>query len=110
MRAAELRRAALALPEAEELETWGEATFRVRGKIFAMLAADGSAVSLKATREQQAELLAVAPDVFSVAPYVGRYGWVRVDLPVADRAEVEELVEEAWRMTAPRAVVKAHGG
>jgi hypothetical protein len=30
VRSAQLRKAALALPEAEERETWGEATFRVR--------------------------------------------------------------------------------
>jgi len=31
-----LRRICLALPEAEERETWGDPTFRVRDKIFAM--------------------------------------------------------------------------
>ena len=36
MRPATLRRAALSLPEAEEVETWETATFRIRGKIFAM--------------------------------------------------------------------------
>ena len=32
----QLRRMCLSLPEVEERETWGEATFRVRDKIFAM--------------------------------------------------------------------------
>jgi len=36
MRAATFRRNALSLPGAEEIETWETATFRVRGKIFAM--------------------------------------------------------------------------
>ena len=35
-----LRRFCLAFPEAREIETWGEATFRVRDKIFAMHATD----------------------------------------------------------------------
>jgi hypothetical protein len=103
----ELRRIALALPEAEELATWGEATFRVRGKIFAMMSADGTSASVKASREQQQELLAAAPDVFSIAPYVGRYGWVKVDVASADGGEIAELLEDAWRRTAPRAVVRA---
>ena len=107
MKPAQLRRAALALPEAEERETWGEATFRVRDKIFAMMSADGRGASVKATREQQSELVAAAPDVFSVAAYVGRYGWVAVDVAAADAGEVSELLEDAWRRTAPKAVVKA---
>ena len=40
MRMKELRAFALSLPEAEERETWGEATFRVRDRIFVMAAPD----------------------------------------------------------------------
>ena len=107
MKASELRRIALSLPEAEEVETWGEATFRVRGKMFAILASDGTRASLKASPEQQQELIASEPGVFSIAPYVGRYGWVSVDVAAADRGEMAELLDEAWRRTAPRTVVKA---
>src|SRR5688572_19903377 len=35
---ARLRKLCLALPEAHEVEAWGEPTFRVRNKIFAMYA------------------------------------------------------------------------
>ena len=108
MRPAQLRKAALALPGAEEKETWGEATFRVRDKIFAMMSADGQGASVKATLEQQAELVASSPEVFSVATYVGRYGWVAIDVAAADAGEVAELLEDAWRRTAPRAAVKAY--
>jgi predicted DNA-binding protein (MmcQ/YjbR family) len=36
----ELRRVVLSLPEAEERETWGHPTFRVRDKMFAALSDD----------------------------------------------------------------------
>ena len=94
-------------PEAEEVETWGEATFRVRGKIFCILGSDGLRASVKATPEQQVELLALAPAVYSFAPYVGRHGWVSIQVPAADAGEVAELLEEAWRLTAPKRLVKA---
>jgi len=36
---ARLRKLCLALPEAHEVEAWGEPTFRVRNKLFGMYAA-----------------------------------------------------------------------
>ncbi|MCW2599919.1 MAG: MmcQ/YjbR family DNA-binding protein [Frankiales bacterium] len=72
-----------------------------------MLGPDGKGAAIKATLEQQAELVAAAPDVYSVAAYTGRFGWVAVDVAEADGGEVAELLEEAWRRTAPKSVVKA---
>jgi hypothetical protein len=106
VKASQLRRSALSLPEAEEIETWGEATFRVRNKMFCILGSDGRRASMKATLEQQAELIATRPDVFAVARYVGRHGWVAVEVARADAGEIAELLEDAWRLTAPKALVK----
>ena len=39
---ARLRRLCLALPESREVEAWGEPTFRVRNRLFAMYAAAGN--------------------------------------------------------------------
>ena len=77
---AQLRRMCLSLPEVEERETWGEATFRVRDKIFVMGAPDGKVVSIKASLDDQAGLVAMDPSVFAVSAYTGRFGWVNVKL------------------------------
>jgi YjbR len=45
----ELRQVVLSLPEAEERETWGQPTFRVRDRMFAVLSDDGQQASVKAT-------------------------------------------------------------
>ena len=37
-----VRKLALSFPEAHEVEAWGEPTFRVKGKIFAMHASSGT--------------------------------------------------------------------
>jgi hypothetical protein len=103
-----LRRVVLSLPEAEERETWGHPTFRVRDKMFAALSDDGRQASVKATREEQAALLAAAPETFGVPAYVGRHGWVGIQLATVDPAELGELVVEAWRQTAPRRLVAAY--
>lgn len=105
--AAQLRELALGLPEAEEHETWGHPTFRVRDKIFAGMADDGSTASVKATPADQAELVVADPDTFSVAAHVGRFGWVRVRLDRVDPDEMRELVVDAWRRTAPARAVAA---
>ena len=107
MRAAQLRRTALSFPEAEEVETWDQATFRVRKRIFCILSRDGARASVKATPETQAELIAGDPDVYVVAAYVGRHGWVALDVARADAGEVAELLEDAWRLTAPKRLVAA---
>jgi hypothetical protein len=98
---------ALSFPEAEEKETWGHPTFRVRDRMFMAMAADGRTVSVKATREAQAALVGSEPETFSVPAYVGRHGWVGIVLDRVDPEELAELVEDAWRMTAPKRVVRA---
>lgn len=108
-----LRRLCLALPEAHEVEAWGEPTFRVKNKLFAMYAADGnhhgsgrSSVWIKATKENQALMIAAQPARFFKPPYVGPSGWVGVYLDRSpDWDEVSELLRDAWKMTAPKRVV-----
>jgi hypothetical protein len=104
----ELRRVVLSLPEAEERETWGHPTFRVRDKMFATLSDDGQQATVKATWEEQAALVAAAPETFGIPAYVGRHGWVGVQLATVDPVELAELLVEAWRHTAPQRLVKAY--
>ena len=104
----ELRRAALSLPEAEERETWGHPTFRVRDKMFATLSDDGRSAGVKTTKEEQLALVAADPEIFGVPAYVGRHGWVSIELAGADPGQVGELVTEAWRQTALKRLVAAY--
>src|SRR5437763_14436744 len=99
---AEFRHLCLDQPEAEELETWGEATFRVRGRIFAMGAPEGSLVSVKASLDDQAGLVAMDPKTFAVSAYTGRFGWVSVRLSRLGTELGERLINNAWERTAPR--------
>jgi hypothetical protein len=103
---ADVRRIAGSLPETEEILTWGtDVTFRVRGKIFAIGGDDSHNLSVKSTPATQAELIDLDPSTFSVAAYVGRFGWVRVSLDRIGSAELRELLVEAWRLTAPKRLV-----
>ena len=102
----DFRSIALAPPEAQERETWGHPTFRVRDKMFAAMATDGSSASIKATKEAQAALVGSEPEVFSIPAYVGHHGWVGVALAGVDPQELRELITEAWLMTAPKRLAR----
>jgi len=105
-----VRKLALSLPEAHEVEAWGEPTFRVKNKIFAMYAhsdthhGDGrNAVWCKAKAVNQRLMIDAAPDRFFSPPYVGPSGWVGVWLDGnVDWEGLLELFRDGYRMTAPR--------
>lgn len=108
-----LRKLCLALPAAREVEAWGEPTFRVK-TIFAMYADAGNrhgagraSVWVKAVPTNQDLLVSAAPDRFFVPPYVGPSGWIGVylDGPATDWDELNDLLLDAWRMSAPPKLV-----
>ncbi|KJK56938.1 MmcQ/YjbR family DNA-binding protein [Saccharothrix sp. ST-888] len=97
----------LALPHTTERLTWEtQVTLRVGEKIFAMGDPDAGSVCVKASKEDQVELLAADPATYAVAPYVGRHGWVLVSLATVASDELRDLMTEAWRSTAPKRLVK----
>ena len=113
-----LRRLCLALPEAHEVEAWGEPTFRVRNKMFATYASAAShhgggraAVWCKAARGNQDLMVRSAPTRFFVPPYVGPSGWIGVWLDgEVDWAEVAELLRDSYRLIAPKRLLVALDG
>jgi hypothetical protein len=99
----------LALPGAVEKPTWEDTiTLRVNDKIFAMGSVDAQTISVKASREEQIELIADDPETYAAAPYVGRFGWLSVTLARVDRDELDGLMTEAWRRTAPKRLVRQY--
>jgi hypothetical protein len=99
----DVRRMALSLPEAEERLTWEtDVTFRVRDKIFAIGGEGATAVSIKASHETQAELIELDPATFAKSAYVGRFGWITVQLDRVDPDLLTSLLRDAWRRTAPK--------
>jgi predicted DNA-binding protein (MmcQ/YjbR family) len=100
-----LRKVCLALPEAVEKEAWGDPTWRVRDKIFAMVKrGDGrESLSCKAPPGSQMVLVGADPERFFVPPYVGHRGWVGMRLDGGpDWDEVALLVRRSYRLTAPK--------
>ena len=104
-----LRKLCLAFPEAHEVEAWGAPTFRIRNKLFAMYSGadhhsgERNAVWCKAPPGDQELMVRMAPTRFFRPPYVGPSGWVGIYLDQdTDWKELKDLIEESYRMTAPK--------
>jgi hypothetical protein len=102
------RRLALSLPNAVEASHMGHPDFRVGGKVFATIGyPDARYAMVKLTPEQQAKLVAEAPNVFvPVAGGWGRRGSTNVLLAAADRAAAKSALEIAWANVAPTSSAK----
>ncbi|MBZ5578798.1 MAG: MmcQ/YjbR family DNA-binding protein [Acidobacteriia bacterium] len=108
MTAAQFRRIALSLPEAVEGAHFGNADFRVGGKIFATLGLvkEGYGVLLL-TPEQQAGMVEDAPEIFSPVPGGwGRKGSTRVRLTAVTADILEGALRTAWRNKVPKRLLK----
>ncbi|MQA01098.1 MAG: MmcQ/YjbR family DNA-binding protein [Dehalococcoidia bacterium] len=106
-----MRAICLEFPEVNERAGW-RLSFEVRGKNFASLMDDHHgdgrlAIWCKADRDTQAALVEVDANRFFVPPYVGPSGWVgiRLDVSDVDWDEVAELLEDGYRLLAPRRLV-----
>lgn len=98
-----LRSFCLSLPEATEVQTWGDPTYRVRHKIFAMEKGAGTEAWCKGLPGAQEALVRSDPGCFFVPPYVGSKGWIGVRLgTIMDWEEFEDLIEQSYRMVAPK--------
>lgn len=106
--AARLREICLSLPEAVEKAFGGHTapSFRVRDKLFVMTSEDGRSMTFKAGPGVQEALVSGDPERFFVPAYVGAKGWVGARLDVEqDWDEIAELVEDSYRLVAPKRVV-----
>ncbi|MDB4883853.1 MAG: hypothetical protein JWL95_2619 [Gemmatimonadetes bacterium] len=111
---ARLRKLCLALAESHEVEAWGEPTFRVNNKLFAMYAAENNhhgagraGVWIKSAHVTQDMLVRADPDRYFAPPYVGPKGWVGAYLDKKpDWEVVGDLLLDAYNLTIPRSLKK----
>jgi hypothetical protein len=100
-----VREIALALPGVEEGPCYGTPGLRVRGKLFARLWEDGETLVLKVGFDAREMLMAANPEIFFLTDHYVGYPYVLVRLPKVEREQIEPLIEEAWRLSAPKRLV-----
>lgn len=108
---ARVRKICLAFPEAHEVKAWGEPTFRIRNRVFAMYAsadnhhgAGHHAVWVNCLPVNQGFMIAANPKRFFSPPYAGPHGWIGVRLDGrVNWKELTEILRDGYDLTAAKA-------
>lgn len=106
----QLRSICLSLPEAHEVEAWGEPTFRVKNKMFAMYASSDThhgggrpSVWVKSTLVNQDLLVRWQPARYFVPPYVGPSGWIGIYLDKRPSWKtIADILRDAYLLILPK--------
>jgi hypothetical protein len=96
------------LPGAEESTSYGTPAFKVKGKLFARLKENRTQLVVHVPIAERALLVEFKPTVFVVTPHYEKHPYVLVELAHVEKAELTELLEDSWRMVAPKHLLAAH--
>lgn len=113
-----IRRLALALPEVDETSAGGDhISFAVaggKGLVWSFMRRvhpkkpripDPAAVAVRCALERKEMLVEAAPDRFFDDPHYRGYPAVLVRLAAIDEDELAGLLKDAWRLSAPKALL-----
>jgi hypothetical protein len=103
-----VRRLALALPGVEEAVSGGAPVFRVRGKLMAHLRDDDQSLLIKIDYLKRDILLNAEPETFYVTDFYRCHPMIFVRLSGIDGNTLRGLLEDAWRLVAPKRLVEAY--
>lgn len=93
-------------PGVEVSTSYGTPALRVKGKGMCRLRTDPDALVVRVLDLGDREaLLQAQPETFFTTPHYDGYPYVLVRLDVVGSDQLEELVEDAWRIRAPKRLV-----
>jgi hypothetical protein len=99
----------LRYPGVEETTWFRTPALKVEGKGMCRLRTNPDALVLRVVDLSDREaLLRGRPEAYFTTPHYEGYPYVLVRLEVVDPVELEELVEDAWRIQAPKRLVAEH--
>jgi hypothetical protein len=105
----EVRAFASELPRAYEAFVRGRVKFRVGRIVFLAFSRDETLMGFGFPKEFRDAAIEAEPEKFLLPrPSDLRYKWLVVRLAAIDRAEMEELVLDAWAMCVPKGVAAVY--
>lgn len=102
----DIRRLALALPEAYERPHRRQPTFWVHERIYCMLPTGQDHITLKLDRDDQLNMIEGHPNIVSPARLYSHHGWTYVNSQACDEALMATLLRLAWTHVAPKRLLK----
>ena len=97
---------ALTFPEVEESTSYNTPTFKVRKKLIARLREDSFSLAIKAAQTDIEALPQIDPATFSVPQHYVGYSMIVINLNTVRLEELRGLFAVAWRMVAPKSLLK----
>ncbi|RKN84545.1 MmcQ/YjbR family DNA-binding protein [Paenibacillus ginsengarvi] len=104
----DVRQIALSLPKTDEVEHWDKPSFRVNGKIYAVVQKDGVSVTVKTTREEREALTTFEPEIYSVPTNFQRLHYMIVNTERIRKDDFRSVLVRAWRLVASKHIVKTY--
>ena len=98
----EVSELAKALPGVIESTSYGTPALKVDGKLLARLKEDGETLVLRMDFVNRDLLLRAEPDLFFLTDHYLNYPSILLRLKEVTRKRMAELLEDAWRLVAPR--------
>ena len=105
-----VREIAGSLPGAEESTTYGKPAFKVGGRLFVWISPDRNAEDALAVRvdPDEKELLLASDDAYFQTPHYDGHPILLVDLDSVTSRKLEQLIEDAWLLRAPKGLVDVY--
>jgi hypothetical protein len=104
----EVCRLAARLPKVTESTSYGTPALKVSGKLFARLKEDGETLVLKMDFVNRDLLIHSQPEFYFITDHYRDYEWMLVRLSRVPKKDLRDLLEDAWRLAAPRRLRAAH--
>lgn len=101
---AEVSKIGCKLPGVAESTSYGTPALKVAGKLLARLREDGETLVLRCDFFSRDFLLDREPDLFFITDHYRDWPWILLRLPEVTADRLKELLEDSWRLRAPRSL------
>jgi hypothetical protein len=108
MTPAQLKKIALAFPEAQEKPSYGKPAFTVAGKFFTRVRPeDNSIVMIVDSIDQRDMMLELDPKTYFITDHYKNYPSILIRMDRVTPEEVRIMLDRRWRKIAPKKLVRA---
>ncbi len=95
------------LPGVVEGTSYGTPAFRAGKTLFVRQHQDGESLVVRIEHDQRAMRMRAAPETFYITDHYLNYPWMLVRLASIDQDDLRDLLEESWRLSAPKRFLSA---